>query len=153
MKQRDRMNQMRTILMTGLSARVTVAAFLFFLSACSADSSLIKGEILRALPDAKNGSIAIDLSKLSKLKVSKLCLQYPYTPQKSFQERVKLQIEDYSEIGDEYFVLWMFHDYAVPTQIKFHRWNEINFSERLTSGCVESQFVYLIDSQLSLTLN
>lgn len=129
------------------------ALFYFLLSACSAESDSIKNEILGALPNAKNKTVAVDLKKFSKQKITNICIQTPYLSRKIFENRLGKKIENFSEVGDEFFILWIFYDEVSPVQVKFNRWSEINFTEPIVLPCVSSSGIYLSNSHLSLNPN
>lgn len=133
-------------LLTGFATLVTC----FYISACADDSAAMKNGILEAQSNSKNKTISLDINKFSKNKITKICIQNPYTPHKFFEERIGKSVQNFSEVDDHYFVLWVFYENLAPKQIKFHRWREISFKESESPGCVTASTVYLINLQLSL---
>ena len=130
-----------------LTGAVSVASMLSF-SSCSSEVSL-KEKIIDEIRSANGKDVAIDLSKFSKEKILKLCIQSPYLTKSAMEKRVSGKIDGFNEVDDKFFILWIFVDQQVPMRIKFHRWHELNFGEQ-SKGCVSTSKVKIVNSQLYL---
>ena len=115
---------------------------------CSSEK-VVKDRIINEMHHKKGGEISIDLNKFTKEKFLRVCIQSPYLTKRAMEERVGAEIDDFHEVDDKFFILWVFRDQKMPMRLKFDRWNELNFLER-SKGCVRTSLIKIIDSQIYL---
>ncbi len=119
------------------------------LSGCSDDSRLVKSSLLNAMNSSEGGSITLDLSTVLGTKIHRICLQTPYLTKKYFEQEMNATSQDFYEVSDESFVLWLFIDSKDPLKVQFNRWMELNYSKESGSKCSDSPVVNIISGQLN----
>lgn len=131
-----------------LTGFFSLAATLSIIS-CSAEEE-IKNQIIDEMRGANGKDTSVDLNTFSEKKIFRLCIQTPYLTRQKMEERIGVKIDDFYEVDDKFFVLWMLKDRQPPTRIKFHRGRELNFGEQ-SKACVFTSRVKIINSQLHLS--
>lgn len=132
-------------LFTGIFFGVSI----FLIVSCSSKKE-VKGRIIYEMRNAGDKEISIDLNRYSGGRIRKICIQPPYLTKNLMEKMVGEKVDDFSEVDDKFFVLWIFRDAKIPMKIKFHRWEEINFGEP-PAGCASTSWVKIVNSQLYLS--
>ena len=123
------------------------------LPACSVEANSLKMQILNAVPKNSGEVIPFDMQKLNKRKILRMCVQNnPYLTKEALEKILSIEINNFSEIDDLHFVLWLVHDEGQPTKIEFKKAREISYSSGAPeiSVCTSSANIWLSNSELRL---
>ena len=137
--------------MQSLFVRCIATALVGTLCGCSSESDLLRKEILKAAAASRENKVSLDLQPFSEARIKKICLQTPYLPKARFESQAKEAVAKFEEVGDEHFVLWVFYESQVATQVKFQR-SHVNYKlPQEATRCSDTTYVEVHKSQLSIS--